>query len=158
MFRPKGSTKHYRSCGQCPATTSALVIFFCFLAFQNTISRMHSPGTSKFFTYMIEFLENPGRSGTLGFDQHRYATAAMGCLQLCLCSHHELPKGHRESAYRDKVLRRNKPWAWKARLGVHSRIRKAASHLTVQRWKSLKFRTYIGQYLQNFNPHTFFPA
>jgi len=83
-------------------------------------------------------LEDPGRSGSRAFDQHRYATAAKECMQLCLCNHLKFSKGATESVYRDKALLRNKPWAWKAQLGIHSRIRKAMRHLTVRRWKSFK--------------------
>jgi len=96
------------------------------------------PRDSNFLTYFIELLEDPERLGSRAFDQHRYASAAKECLQLCLCNHHKFSKGVTESVYRDKALLRNKPWAWKARLGIHSRIRKAMRHLTVRRWKSFK--------------------
>ena len=82
-------------------------------------------------------MENPERSGSHVFDQHRYTTAAKECLQLFLCSHRKFSKGATaELTCHAKVLLRKKPWAWKARLGVHSRIRKAIRHLTVQWWKS----------------------
>ena len=105
-------------------------------------------GTTEFLAYFVQLLEN---HGTHAFDQHRYATAAKECLELCLCSHHKFSKGLTESACRDKVMLRNKPWAWKAQLGVHSRIWKAMRHLTIRRqWKSLKARIFIWQ-------HTSFP-
>ena len=94
--------------------------------------------TSKFLAYLIEFLGNPKRSGARVFDQQRYTTAAEECLQLCLCSHHKFSKRATESAYRDKVLLRNKPWAWKIRLGLHSRIQKAMRHLLVRGWNFIK--------------------
>ena len=99
------------------------------------------PGTPEFFTYFIELLENPERSGTHAFDQHRYVTAAKECLQLCLCSHHKFSKGATERVCRDKALLRNQPWTWKAQLGVHSRIRKAMNHgrATFRRWNLLKY-------------------
>ena len=106
------------------------------------------PGTTEFLNYFIELLENPERSGTLAFDQQRYATAAKECLQLYLCSHHKFSKGATESACRDKILLRNKPWAWKARLGVHSRIRETMRHLTIRQWRTFKASTHydINQY------------
>jgi len=110
------------------------------------LSFLGLPGFQEFFTYFIELLENPERSGSHAFGQHRYATAAKECLQLCLCSHHKFSKEATQSALRDKVLLRNKPWAWKARLGIHSRIRTAMHHLTVRQWKSFKARRYIPQY------------
>jgi len=85
-------------------------------------------GTLEFLFYFIEFLENPERSGTHSFDQHRYATAAKECLQLYLCNHHKFSKETTESARRDKVLLRNKPWAWRVRLGTHKRISKAIQY------------------------------
>jgi len=105
------------------------------------------PGTPPFFTYFIELLKNPERSGTHVFDQHRYMTAAKELLQLCLCSHHKFSKGVTESALRNKVLLRNKPCTWKARRGIHSRIRKAIRHLTVRRCGFLRGgREIIYQY------------
>jgi len=105
------------------------------------------PGNSAFLSYFIELLENPERSGTLAFDEQKYATAAQECLQLCLCSHHKFSKGATESTHSDKVLLRNKPWAWRTRLGVHSRIRKAMRSLTIRQRKFLKARSYnIYQY------------
>jgi len=104
------------------------------------------PGTPEFFTYFMEFLENPERSGTHTFDQQRYVTAAKECLQLCLCSHHKFSKGVMELSSCDRVLLRNKPWAWKTRLGIHRRILKAMHHLTVRQWKSFKACGYISQY------------
>jgi len=88
--------------------------------------------------YFVELLESPERSGTHIFDQKRYATAAKECLQLYLCSHRDFSKGATEFAYRDKALRRIKPWDWVARLGVHSRIRKGRHHFRVLRRQSIK--------------------
>ena len=105
-------------------------------------------GTEEFLAYFVELLENPERSGTHAFDQQSYATAAAKeCLELCLCSYHKFSKGATESAHRGKVLMRNKPWAWKARLGVRSRIRRVIRHSTVRQWKSIKARIVdIDQY------------
>ena len=86
-------------------------------------------GTLEFLTYLAELLGNPERSGTHVFDQQRHTTAAKECLQLCLCSCHE---GAMEPGYRDKALRRSKPSAWIARMGVRSRIRKGRHHLQVR--------------------------
>jgi hypothetical protein len=95
-------------------------------------------GTDEFCAYFAKLLKNPGRSGTHVFDQQRYATAAKECLELCLCSHHNFSKGTVEfTCY--KGLRRSKPWAWIARLGVHSRIRKARQHF-------VRLRTVVDQY------------
>ena len=85
-------------------------------------------GIDEFCAYFAELVENPRRSGTHTFDQQRYATAAKECLELCLCSHRNFSKGTVEFACY-KGLRRSKPWAWIARLGVHSRIRKARQYL-----------------------------
>ena len=120
-------------------------------------SHVETPEASKFLTYFIDLLENPERSGTHFFGQHRYTTTAKELLQLCLCSHHKFPKGAMESTRHNKVLLRNKPWAWKARLGIHSRIRTAMRHVTVRRWKSLTARnTSIYQHItfpQGFSGH-----
>ena len=130
------------------------------IGFSGIYSGFQGPhDTREFFAYFVELLENPERSGSHAFNQHRYATAAKECLQLCSCSHHKFSKGptDSESALHDKILRRNKPWAWKARLGVYSRIRKAIRHLTVRRWKSLKPRSWtdaIDQYA-SFTPSSF---
>jgi hypothetical protein len=92
-----------------------------------------------FLAYLAEFLENPERSKTHVFDQQKYATASKRCLQLCLCSHHILPKGAiLKSAHRDKALRRSKPWLWRRRLGIHGWALKARHRQKVRRWKSLK--------------------
>jgi hypothetical protein len=96
------------------------------------------PGIEEFFCYLTGFLKNPEQSGTCFFDQKSYATAAKECLQLYLCSHHNFSKGATEFAYHDKMLYRNKPWKWVARLGVHSRIRKARHHFKVQQLNSVK--------------------
>ena len=110
-------------------------------------SSVELSGTPIFFTYFTELLENPGRSGSHAFDQHRYVTAAKECFQLCLCSHHKFSKEATELSLRDKVLLRNKPWARKARLGIHNRMRTATHYVTVWRWKSLKAeRKSIYQY------------
>ena len=100
-------------------------------------------GTREFLAYFIELLENPERSGTRAFDQQSYTTAAKECLQLWLCSHRKFSNEATESACRDRELRRNKPWTWRARLGIHSRTRRAARHLTVQRRKLLKSRRKV---------------
>ena len=86
----------------------------------------------EFCAYFAELLKNPGRSGTHVFDQQRYATAAKECFELCLCSRRNFSKGATEFTCRDSGLRRSKPWAWIARLGVRSRIRKARQHLVQQ--------------------------
>jgi len=108
---------------------------------------IETSGTEEFLTYFIELLENPERSETNAFDQHGYVIAAKECLELCLCSHHKFTKGAMTPTRHDKVLLREQPWAWKLRLGIHSRIQKAIRQLTVQRWKSLKAWTHdIDQY------------
>jgi len=99
---------------------------------------IETSGTAEFLAYFIELLENPERADTNAFDQHGYVIAAKECLELCLCSHHKFSKGATESTRHDKVLLRDQPWAWKVRLGIHSRIRKAIRQLTVQQWKSFK--------------------
>jgi hypothetical protein len=96
------------------------------------------PGTEVFFSYLTEFLKNPEQSGTCFFDQKHYATAAKECLQLYLCGHHNFSKRATEFACHDKLLCRNKPWEWLARLGVHSRIRKARHHFKVQQHNFIK--------------------
>jgi len=83
-------------------------------------------------TYLTQLLENPERSGACIFDQQRYAAAAKECLQLCLCSHPNFSKGVTESGHRDRALRRSKPSAWIARMGVYSRIQKGRHHLQVR--------------------------
>ena len=114
----------------------------------HTLDIIHSrhgffPGTAPFFVYFAELLENPRRSGTGSFDQHRFATAAKECLQLYLCNHHAFSIGATESALRDKALRRHKPSAWTARLGVHSRIRKGRNYVKVQQGKKFSQRFFI---------------
>ena len=92
------------------------------------------PGTVDFLHYFTDLLENPGRSGTHAFDRQSYATAAKECLHLYLCNHHRFSKGATDSDFHDRVLLRNKPWAWKVRLGTHShRIPKA-----LRGWKSFE--------------------
>ena len=105
-------------------------------------------GTPEFLAYFMGWLENPERSGTRVFDSHRYTAAAKECLQLYLCNHRNFSKGATtESACRAKVLLREKPRAWKVRLGVHSRVRKVIPHLIVQYWKSVQAgRIYVYQY------------
>ena len=100
-----------------------------------------TPGTPEFSTYLTQLLENPERAGTCAFDQQKYTTAAKECLQLCLCSYRYFSKGAMESSHRGKALRRNKPSAWIARMGVRSRIRKGQHHCKVQ----LKASMYIHQ-------------
>ena len=117
------------------------------IGFSGVISSFEElSGTRDFLSYFIEFLENPEQSGIHAFDQHRYVTTAKECLQLCLCSHHKFSKGVTESALHDKVIRRNKPWAWKTRLAVHSRIRTAMHRVAVREWKSFQAWPYIWQY------------
>ena len=100
-------------------------------------SLFYVEATERFWTYFIELLEDPERSGTHAFDQERYATAAKECLQLYLCSHHKFSKGATQSACRDKLLLRNQPWAWKARMGVYSRVWESRRHLKVRQSKPL---------------------
>ena len=130
------------------------------MGFSGVLSNLYGlDGIPEFFIYFNELSENPERSVTHAFDQHRYATAAKECLQLCLCSHHKFSKGVTESASRNKVLLRNKPWAWKTRLDIHSRIRTAMHHVTIRQWKSLKARTDIEQYasfLQSSSEHEYY--
>jgi len=92
----------------------------------------------EFFTYLKELLENPERSKTHVFDQQRYVIASKECLQLCLCHHHNFSNKAMESTHRDDALRRNKPWLWKGRLGVHSRIRRGRHRLKVRQGTLLK--------------------
>ena len=92
-------------------------------------------GTQRFLTYFKTLLESPERSGIYAFDQRRYVIAAKECLQLCLCNHRKFSKRATQFACHNTVLLRNKPWAWKARLGVYSRIRKSRHHLQVQQRK-----------------------
>ena len=99
-------------------------------------------GTRGFLTYLTQLLENPERSGTCIFDQQRYMDAAKECLQLYLCYHHYFSKGAMEPGHRDRALRRSRPSAWIARMGVHSRIWKARHHVKAQ----LKASIYIRQY------------
>ena len=101
----------------------------------------YTNGTQDFFAYFAELLEDPGRSGTASFDQQRYATAAGECLQLYLYNHHSFSMGATESALRDKALRRHKPSAWIARLGVHSRIRKGRNYVEARQGKFFKHRS-----------------
>jgi len=107
------------------------------------------PGTQDFFAYFAELLEDPGRSGTGSFDQQRYATAAKECLQLYLYNHHSFSMQATESALRDKALRRHKPSAWIARLGVHSRIRKGRNYVEVRQGKFFKHR-FIEEHPSSF--------
>ena len=88
-------------------------------------------GTQEFLTYLTQLLEKPERSGTRAFDQQRYTTAAKECLKLCLCSYRDFSKGATESGHHDRALRRNKPSAWIARMGVCRRIWKGRHHLRV---------------------------
>jgi len=99
-----------------------------------------------FVTYFVELLEDPERSKTHVFDQQRYATTSKECLQLCLCSHRDYSKGALESVHRDKALCRSRPWLWRGRLGVHSRVRKGRHHIKFQQGKALKARGTIKWY------------
>jgi hypothetical protein len=112
-----------------------------------TAHRCMPLSTPEFLTYLTRFLENPERAGTRVFDQQRYTAAAKECLQLCLCSYRHFSKEVMESGLYDRALRRSKPSAWIARMGIHSRIRKGRHYLQLQ----LKASKYIGQY-------TSFPA
>jgi hypothetical protein len=96
-------------------------------------------GIPEFLTYLTQLLENPERSGTHVFDQWRYTTAAKECLQLCLCNYRDFFKRATESGHHDRALRRTKPSAWIARMGVRSRIRKGRHHLQVQLKPSMYF-------------------
>ena len=87
-------------------------------------------GTKEFLTYLTQLLENPERSGTHFFDQQRYATAAKECMQLCLCSHCDISERARESGHHDRALHRNKPSAWRTRIGV---LVEASHHFKVLR-------------------------
>ena len=112
-------------------------------------------GVSEFITYLTQLLENPERAGTLVFDQQKYTTAAKECLQLCLCSYRHFSKGAMESSHHSRALRRNKPSAWIARMGIHSRIRKGWHHCKVQ----LKASMYIHQdtsFLDNSPQHEYY--
>jgi len=95
-------------------------------------------GTQHFLPYFKKLLESPSpeRSGIYAFDQWRYVTAAKECLQLCLCNRREFSKRATQLACRNKDLLRNKPWAWKVRLGVCSRIWKSRHHLQARQRKS----------------------
>jgi hypothetical protein len=94
-------------------------------------------GTPDFLTYLTQLLENPERSGTHVFDQQRYTSAAKECLQLCLCNYHNFSnfsyfsKGAKESGYHHRALRRNRPSAWIARMGVRNRIQMGRHQLQV---------------------------
>jgi hypothetical protein len=99
------------------------------------------PGTPEFFSYLMELLESPERSGTHIFDQQKYVTAAKECLQLYLCSHHKFSKRATQFTLHDQILHQSKPSAWLARLGVHSRIWKARHHFKVQEHNFIKTRT-----------------
>lgn len=101
------------------------------------------PSHQEFFNYFAGLLEDPERSKTYVFDQQRYVVASKECMQLCLCRHSKFSRGTVEFAYRDKVLRRNKPSLWRRRLGVHSRIRKGRRHLKARQLKSLKAQDYL---------------
>ena len=135
-----------------------------FSGFMDVCSACHgdakSFSTTEFLTYFMKLLENPKQSGTLAFDQHRYATAAKECLQLWLCSHCKLLKGATGLAYHDSVLLRNKPWAWKARLGVHSRIwsaRKAMRNPTfLQSMDDAGTIDQDGSFIQSSSGHDFY--
>ena len=112
---------------------------------RHIINDSEFPRSSEYAAYLMVFLESPERSGTHFFDEQRYAAAAKGCLQLCLCSRHNFSKGVTKFACRDKAMRRSKPWEWVARLGLHSRIRKGRHRLKVRKHKLLK-GTFIVQF------------
>ena len=98
--------------------------------------------TPKFLIYFAQLLENPEQSGTQVFDQQRYTAAAKDCLQLCLFNHRNFSKGIMDSGHRDRALRRSKPSAWIARMGVCSRIWKGRHNFQIL----LKARITINQY------------
>ena len=102
-------------------------------------------GTSKFFMYLMELLESPERSGIHIVDQQWYATTAKECLQLFLCSHRNFSKGATDFACYDKAIRRNKPWEWVARLGVHSRIRSGRRQFKLLQCRSIRARAFFSQ-------------
>jgi len=102
------------------------------------ISTSHSTtSTLKFLAYFKGILENPERSKTHVFDQQRYSSASKECLQICLCNHHHFSNRAVEFIHRDNALRRSKPWLWRRRLGIYSRIRKCRHRFKVQRRKLL---------------------
>jgi hypothetical protein len=103
------------------------------------------PGTREFLIYLALLLHNPERSGAGFFDQQRYMIAAKECLELYLCSHHKFSKGTTEFTHHDQELRRNKPFMWKAQLGVKSRIHKVRHHIKLLKYKSLKTRIFSHQ-------------
>jgi len=109
-------------------------------------------GALEFFSYFQELLKSPERSGAGVFDQHRYATAAKECMQLCLCNHLNFSRAAPDSSHRDKTIRRNKPSAWITRLGVHSGIWKARHRLKVLQHQSVKSRISLD--LQTSFPKT----
>jgi len=113
-------------------------------------------GTEEFLTYLTQLLENPERSGTHVFDQQRYTTAAKECLELCLCSYRDFSKGATESGHRDKALRRSKPSAWIARMGVRSRIWKARYHLQVLLKLSWGYIRQDASFPENSPKHEFY--
>ena len=94
-------------------------------------------GTLEFLPYLSELLENAERSGTSFFDQKKYTIASKECLELCLCSHCNFSKEAPKSSQGDRALRRSKPWAWIARLGVHSKIWKARHYVKIQQRRFL---------------------
>ena len=100
-------------------------------------SYLEVSGARHFLPYFKTLLESPERSGIYALDQWRYVAAAKECLQLCLCNRRKFSKRATQFACRDKVFLRNKPWAWKARLGVYSSVRKSRRYLQVRQWESI---------------------
>jgi hypothetical protein len=112
--------------------------------------------THQFLTYLTQLLENPERSGTHGFDQQRYTAAAKECLQLCLFSHRNFSKGLMESDHCDRALRRSKPSAWIARMGVHSRSWKGRHHLQVLVRKASRYINQYHSFAENSPEHEYY--
>jgi hypothetical protein len=96
--------------------------------------------TVDFLTYFEELLEDPERSKTYFFDQQRYMIASKESLKLYLCNHRNFSNKVMVS---ENVLRRNKPWLWRGRLGVHSKIRKGRHYFKVRQLESLKCQIAI---------------
>jgi len=113
-------------------------------------------GTQEFLVYLTQLLENPERAGTHVFDQQRYTTAAKECLQLCLCNYRDFSKRATESGHHDRALRRSKPSAWIARMGVRSKIRKSRHQLQVLLKASSRYISQEASFPENSPEHEFY--
>jgi len=113
-----------------------------------------APSHQEFFNYFAGLLEDPQRSKAYVFDEQRYAAASKECMQLCLSRHSTFSRGAVEFAYRDNVLRRNKPLQWRSRLGVHSRIRKGRRHVKARQLKSLQAQDFLDQSVPEENEYS----